>query len=143
MIRYHRNKKGEEDTIHDQDKMWDTASDDSFLQVGDSIIEPSRAFKSYGDESTKVPSNSMFTHNFDRDPSKYIDVEIDKSSFMPTNGKMLDLKKLKTDNYNLLKDEQVLNEKIRKGKLIADQEAAETNFKSVEKAKMQTRHIYA
>lgn len=110
--------------------------------MADSVIEPSRAFKSYGDESTKVPSNSMFTHNFERDPSKYIDVEIDKNSFMPNNGKLLDLKKVKTDNYNLLKDEKVMNEKIRKAKIVADQEAAENNFKSVEKAKVHAKHIY-
>lgn len=105
--------------------------------------DPSRVFKSYGDESTKMPSNSMYTHNYDRDPSRFIEAEIDKSSFMQKNGKILDLNKVKKDNFKLLKDEKIMAEKIKKGKLMADQEAAETNLKSVEKAKLQAYHIYA
>ena len=145
LIRYHRNKKGETDA-YEKEKHWESASEDSFIRQGDSIIDPSspsRAFKSYGDESTKVPSNSRFTHNYDLDPSRFIEAEIDKSSFMQKNGKILDLNKVKKDNFALLKDEKVLADKIKQGKHLADQEQAESNFKSVEKAKMQAHHIYA
>ena len=140
VIRYHRNKKGEVEEIHVT--RWDTVSEDSFMEVEDSVIEQSKVLKSYGDESTRGPSNSMFTNYLEKDPSKYIEVEIDKNSFDPKNSKMLDLKKVKTDNYNLLKDEKVMNQKIKQGIIKAEQDQAEDNFKSIQKAAMQSHHIY-
>ena len=82
VIRYHRNKKGEVEEIHVT--RWDTVSEDSFMEVEDSVIEQSKVLKSYGDESTRGPSNSMFTNYLEKDHSKYIEVEIpqtDKSKF--------------------------------------------------------------
>lgn len=140
MIRYHRNKKGETDEI--QVTRWETASDDSFMEVEDSVMQPSKAFKSFGDESTRGPSNSVFTNYLDKDPSKFIEVEIDKSSFHPKNSKMLDLRKVKADNYKLLKDEKVMTQKIKQGMVRAEQENAENNLKFIEKAAMQSHHIY-
>lgn len=112
-------------------------------EAEDSVMQPSKAFKSYGDESTRGPSNSMFTNYLDKDPSRFIEVEIDKSSFDPKNAKLLDLKKVKTENYKLLKDEKVLNQKIKQGMIRAEQELAENNLKSIERAAMQSHHIYA
>lgn len=108
----------------------------------DSVL-PSKIMKSYGDESTRGPSNSMFTNYLEKDPSRFIEVEIDKNSFHPKNGKLLDLKKVKTENYKLLKDEKVMNQKIKQGMVRVEQEMAENNLKSIEKATMQAHHIYA
>ena len=141
LIRYHRNKKGETDEI--QVTRWETASDDSFMELEDSVVQQSRALKSYGDESTRGPSNSMFTNYLDKDPSRFIEVDIDKNSFHPKNPKLLDLKKVKTENYKLLKDEKVMNQKIKQGIIKAEQEMAESNLKSIERAAMQSHHIYA
>lgn len=121
---------------------WDTASEDSFIELEDSVVQQSRALKSYGDESTRGASNSIFTNYIDKDPSRFIEVEIDKNSFHPTNSKMLDLKKVKTENYKILKDEKVLNQKIKQGMLKAEQEIAENNLKSIENAAVQSNHIY-
>jgi hypothetical protein len=140
LLRYHRNKKGEMDEVHVT--RWDIASEDSFIELEDSVVQQSRALKSYGDESTRGPSNSNFTNYIDKDPSRFIEVEIDKNSFHPTNSKMLDLKKVKTENYKILKDEKVLNQKIKQGMLKAEQEIAENNLKSIENAAVQSNHIY-
>jgi hypothetical protein len=140
LLRYHRNKKGEADEVHVA--RWETTSEDSFMELEDSIVQQSRALKSYGDESTRGPSNSMFTNYMDKDPSRFIEVEIDKNSFHPKNSKMLDLKKVKTENYKLLKDDKVLNKKIKEGMLKAEQEMAENNLKSIEIAAVQSNHIY-
>lgn len=141
LIKYNR---GVQHASHDEEvsKKWFT-SRSSLIGAGEEEKWHERTGKSNHDESTRDRSRSIFTKELERDVGRYVQVQVDKESFMHESARILDLKKVKQLNKSFLSDERSVRLQIEEGKL---QQAETERAERAREAKRQretARHIFA